>query len=124
MKRAEILVTAEGHVTKDRAARHGEAENSFATIAAYWTTHLRARGIIAEGQGVDAVDAALMLGLLKVARVANNPAHPDNWIDLAGYAACGGELATEAAPSTAERAVKTATIDPVEAMTQAYFDGA
>ena len=35
---------------------------------------------------------AAMLALLKVARIAGNRPKQDNWIDLAGYAACGAEL--------------------------------
>lgn len=30
--------------------------------------------------------------LLKVARLANMPAHKDSWIDIAGYAACGYDI--------------------------------
>ena len=33
-----------------------------------------------------------MMALLKIARIAGGNAKADNWIDLAGYAACGGEL--------------------------------
>lgn len=33
-----------------------------------------------------------MLALLKIARIASGNAKKDNWVDLAGYAACGGEL--------------------------------
>jgi hypothetical protein len=33
-----------------------------------------------------------MMNLLKCARAKNNPSNPDNWIDMAGYASCGGEL--------------------------------
>jgi hypothetical protein len=36
-----------------------------------------------------------MMSLLKLARIRSNPGHSDNWIDLAGYAACGGELAAK-----------------------------
>jgi hypothetical protein len=32
------------------------------------------------------------MALLKLARVRVNPGHVDNWLDLAGYAACGAEL--------------------------------
>jgi hypothetical protein len=35
---------------------------------------------------------AIMLIDLKAARAWNNEEHADNWIDMAGYAACGGEL--------------------------------
>lgn len=34
-----------------------------------------------------------MLVDLKVTRAWGNPSHGDNWVDIAGYAACGGELA-------------------------------
>jgi hypothetical protein len=30
---------------------------------------------------------------LKTVRAWGNPSHHDNWIDVAGYAACGGEIA-------------------------------
>ena len=35
---------------------------------------------------------AALLGLLKIARIATGHGKSDNWVDLAGYAACGGEL--------------------------------
>lgn len=39
-----------------------------------------------------ASDVANMMILLKIARGANGKPKEDNWIDIAGYAACGGEL--------------------------------
>jgi len=38
-------------------------------------------------------DVAQMMVLMKIARLENSPTHMDSWIDVAGYAACGGELA-------------------------------
>ncbi len=32
------------------------------------------------------------MALLKIARIATGHGKADNWVDLAGYAACGGEL--------------------------------
>ena len=40
-----------------------------------------------------AYDVAVMMALLKIARISENPQHMDSWVDLAGYAACGGEIA-------------------------------
>ena len=37
-------------------------------------------------------DVATMMGLLKVARIATG-SNPDSFVDLAGYAACAGEIA-------------------------------
>jgi hypothetical protein len=87
MKRADILATASKYVTKDRAATHGDAEDNFRRIADLWNAYLGVNTI-------SAVDVAVMLALLKVARIKSNPTHADNWIDIAGYAACGGEIAT------------------------------
>jgi len=36
----------------------------------------------------------LMMALMKIARLRHNHGHADSWIDLAGYAACGGEIGT------------------------------
>jgi hypothetical protein len=33
-----------------------------------------------------------MLALMKISRISSGHAKADNWIDLAGYAACGGEI--------------------------------
>jgi hypothetical protein len=35
---------------------------------------------------------ALFLACVKIARLSNNKAHRDSWVDLAGYAACGGGM--------------------------------
>ena len=87
MKRADILATASEYVTKDRAATHGDAEDNFRRIAELWNAYLGA-------DDITTIDVAVMLALLKVARIRSNPTHADNWIDIAGYAACGGEIAT------------------------------
>jgi hypothetical protein len=84
--RAEILATATEYVTRDRNTQYGEPEDLFRVIANLWSDYLQTE--------VSAVDVALMMALLKIARASVNPENPDNWIDLAGYAACGGEIAT------------------------------
>ena len=86
MNRQTILTTATEYVTKDRAATHGDAERNFQTIAALWTAYT--------GHSLTAVDVAAMMMMLKLARIKSNPANADNWVDAAGYAACGGEIAT------------------------------
>ena len=85
--RGDVLDTAKQYVTKDRAADHGDMEDNFQRIAAYWNTHL---GLISY---IKDTDVAVMMTLLKVARIHSNTANADNWIDAAGYMACGGELA-------------------------------
>tara|TARA_R110002051_G_scaffold138239_3_gene210978 strand:+ start:35 stop:391 length:357 start_codon:yes stop_codon:yes gene_type:complete len=82
--RAKVLRTAETYVTKDRAGEHGNMEDNFKSIAAYWSQHLNTK--------VSAVDVAIMMTLLKIARLGSNEANLDNWVDGCGYLACGGEL--------------------------------
>ena len=86
MNRAQILDTAIQCVTVDRTAAHGRPEATFGAIAAVWSARL---GITLTGWQV-----CIMLADLKTCRAWGNPAHADNWVDLAGYAACGGELAS------------------------------
>lgn len=84
MKRKEILVEAERCVCTDRHGQYGSPENSFKLIADLWGSYLGLSKIKPR-------DVAAMLALLKIARIRNG-VKEDNWVDLAGYAACGGEL--------------------------------
>ena len=92
MNRKECLEEALKIVMKDRQNDYGTPESNFRTIAEYWTTYLNSRGL--EGC-VTGFDVAAMMALLKIARVASSPAKEDNWVDLAGYAANGAEVAPQ-----------------------------
>jgi hypothetical protein len=83
--RGSVLNEANSVVNGARADTYGGPEDSFNRIAALWNAY----GNLA----LTAVDVAVMMGLLKVARLKNSPAHRDSWVDLAGYAACGAEAA-------------------------------
>lgn len=106
MNRAQCLETARAAVCVDRAAAHGAPEQTFGRIARLWTAYLRNKcpGLIDEGAELTEEDAALMQGLMKTARLQGNPGHADSWVDLAGYAACGCEIATTADGPTHEPA--------------------
>lgn len=93
--REAILEEAERIVSQDRNKEYGGPENSFSLIAKLWEPVIRAR-CVPDGTYVrmDETTVALLMALLKIARASVNPGHIDSWIDLAGYAACGGELAT------------------------------
>lgn len=58
----------------------GEFQRSAILLAMEWTN----ASVLA--------NIAVLLGLLKIARIATGHGKSDNWVDLAGYAACGGEL--------------------------------
>jgi hypothetical protein len=89
LARASILDDAREAVTKDRAATHGDVEDSFGKIAAVWSAMV--------GVKITPTQVSIMMGQLKDVCAWSNPGHRDNWVDKAGYAACGGELAAAAA---------------------------
>lgn len=92
LTRADILHAAEKCVCGQREQDYGTPEDNFETIAELWETYLR-RACVDEAGGVyiDANDVAVMMALLKIARIAAGGGKADSWIDLAGYAACGAE---------------------------------
>ena len=85
--RKRVLSEAERCVCGQRAQDYGTPEDSFQKIGTFWTAYLN------YAVKIDAEDVAAMMALLKIARISENPQHMDNWVDLAGYAACGGEIA-------------------------------
>jgi hypothetical protein len=85
MDRKETLDAAAKAVLVDRSATHGGSpESSFTLIARLWSARL--------GAPVTPAQVAIMMIDLKTARAWANPAHDDNWVDIAGYAACGAEV--------------------------------
>lgn len=88
MTRDKILEQALHCVSGDREQDYGSPEQNFRTIALLWSVYIQRLG---RGYLEDR-DVAAMLALLKIARIASGHAKADNWIDLAGYAACGGEI--------------------------------
>lgn len=84
MNRSEILDMAKEIVNGARQENYGKPEQNFTNIANYWTLYL--------GRHVTSTDVALMMILMKLARLQNKPTHEDSWVDICGYAANGGEI--------------------------------
>lgn len=90
MNRQEILNAAQRCVCGEREQDYGSPENNFQVIANLWADYLQGCGVNIDF--LEPHDVAAMLALLKIARIASGHAKSDNWVDLAGYAACGGEI--------------------------------
>ena len=82
--REQVLDEARQCVCGCRAEDYGTPEHNFDRIAKLWGAYL--------GIQFRPEDVAAMMILLKTARIASGSDKMDNWIDAAGYAACGGEL--------------------------------
>ena len=85
--RRQTLEKAIKCVCGERENEYGSPEDNFKTIAKMWNAYL---GMEA---GITATDVAMMMALLKIARIATGTAKEDSFVDLAGYAACGAEIA-------------------------------
>lgn len=81
--REELLCAAKNCVCGHREEDYGTPEDNFGTIASLWTAYL--------GTDISAKDVTMMMALLKIARTKGGGT-TDCFVDLAGYAVCGGEL--------------------------------
>lgn len=88
MTRKECLEQAAKCVLQNRQDQYGDAEDCFKQISRLWSAYLAPAGVVLES-----FDVACMMALLKIARIQANPKHGDSWVDLAGYAACGADIA-------------------------------
>ena len=95
MDREEILEAATRCVCGDREQDYGTPEKNFELIGELWTAYLKAKCVSPETDVcIIGEDIATMMCLFKIARIATGRGKADSFIDLAGYAACAGELAT------------------------------
>lgn len=74
-----------------RGNRHGEPERNLGSIADLWTAYLGAAGLLREDRLLASHDVAMLMVLLKAARVATRPTR-DSFVDIAGYSALAAEV--------------------------------
>lgn len=95
-QRERCLDEAKKIVCSDRNEQYGEPENNFDVISEYWAAYLNSKYKV--GVPLDSGDVAYMMVLFKMGRITTAKAYKeDNYIDLAGYAACAMECATNKA---------------------------
>ena len=87
MTRKEVLEAAAEIVCKDREEQYGKPEDNFGLIAKMWSIWLDTE--------VTASDVAMMMAMLKIARIKTGKPKEDNYIDLIGYVACMAEIDVE-----------------------------
>lgn len=81
------------HIVAEREGQHGKPAETFKAIAAAWSVYLTA--VVGVPVMLREEDVAMMMVELKVQRFAGGQGtHMDTLLDIAGYAACAGELAS------------------------------
>lgn len=82
--REECLRKANECVNGASLFDYGVPEDNFKKIANLWSIYLNFE--------ISEEDVAMMMTLLKVARVATGTGKADNFIDICGYSACAYEI--------------------------------
>lgn len=81
------LKKARDIVHGDREKTYGDPGKNLRLIAQYWSAHT--------GITITETDVCIMMQLLKIARLRNDPEHVDSWIDIIGYAALKDRIRNE-----------------------------
>ena len=89
MKAADVCTKAAALVGGDRDNQHGDKVENHQNIARLWNAYLGPR----MDDHLSALDVALMMALLKIARTKSGAHNIDDYIDGAGYMGCAGEIA-------------------------------
>lgn len=90
-RRIDILDLAKGVIVNDRNKTYGEPENIFPLIAEYWSTYLRETLHDSDIYITDR-DVAVMMALMKIARIMKGPDLMDSYVDAIGYLAIAQTL--------------------------------
>lgn len=85
--REDVLEQAHNLIMGDRNVQYGPPNDDFNKTAIMWDTYIKA--VFRARDSLKPHDVAAMMAMLKLSRIAWAPQKQDNWIDLAGYAACG-----------------------------------
>jgi hypothetical protein len=92
MTRDDVLVKA-ARIVGTNGHDYAPPEKNFERIAAIANVVLGDK--LKSDCPVSSTDIALLMIAVKIARLVADPQHHDGdgWVDIAGYAACGGEVA-------------------------------
>ena len=97
---AKTLRTALDLTGGDRAKQHGDKRANHQNIADLWNAYFSRNSAAPDGATewrspiiFSAHDVAVMMCLLKIARLKSGTHNPDNYIDLCGYAGIAAEIA-------------------------------
>ena len=82
-KTLSVLQEAHKIIYGDREKTYGHPDKNLRTIAKMWNAYTESGG----ERELNSKDVAVMMIILKAARLANDPSHRDSIIDICGYAA-------------------------------------
>lgn len=83
--RGSVLDEAKSVINGERQDMYGNPEYSFDVIAELWSTYLR--------QKITSKDAAVLMALMKIARIKTGTDKRDSYVDACGYLALAADMA-------------------------------
>jgi hypothetical protein len=97
MKSGEMLAKAADIVGGERAKDYGDKYVNHRRIADLWNMWLKESrkgdNALSDCPEIQAYDVAMMMLMVKIARLMHSPGHPDSHLDIAGYASILEEIA-------------------------------
>ena len=106
----DVLEEAKDLIYGQRADDYGDAQSNFQRMADL------VNPIIKKADGnLTATDMSLVMIQVKIARLQESPDHEDSWVDIAGYAALGAQIAItgpERPPTAPSKANGKGSIGP------------
>lgn len=85
-ERGKILDEAKATINGHRQDMYGNPEDSFKKIAAFWSDYVDRQIVFTEH------DVAVMMALMKVARICTGSGGRDSYVDMCGYAALAADI--------------------------------
>ncbi len=89
-----ILLEAQELIHVQRSKDYEPPDKNFSDIAFLWSVYL--------GKKITPAEVCIMMALLKVCRLKNEPTHRDSYVDMAGYTGLAAELALKEETKTDE----------------------
>lgn len=89
--RGSVLMKAHATINGERQDQYGNAEDNFKAIADFWNEYLSDH----LQTSLTAHDVAMMMCLLKIARIKTGAGKEDSYVDLCGYAALAADIAAQ-----------------------------
>lgn len=87
MERGKVLDKAKEIINGARQDQYGRPEDSFSAIANFWNAYLKnIKG------DLNSFDVAMMMALMKVARMLRSAGYEDSAIDACGYIALANDM--------------------------------
>ncbi len=84
-ERGKVLDEAKTVINGERQDQYGNPEDNFTTIAELWSAY--------KGTTITPLDVAIMMSLLKIARISTGTDKRDSYVDCAGYIGLAADIA-------------------------------